>query len=199
MSDTVDMKEIKQTIISNLAAEYIFIPHPEAKRPGTYSEDHLSEAGFLHIQSTLFEMLTWTGLQEIDQGSVWGILDELSRHRQIKIFDINIGGNLSHLDVQVRAEIGRGLKKSTASGWVIDTVVYYWDSPPSKKDFLWGGRTIEKPSAVVKKLRGQLDADLRARHGGNSRAIEIEREMRKIDREAALELRQQIARLIEQK
>lgn len=192
----IDGRDLRAVLISYLQQSPKFVPHPSAEIKNVRLSP-VQQFVFVWTPFTLFQALRELGLTEKDQGKLWNLMDNLSRKREIKIIHIGLDRNLSHLDVAIHVEIGKGIRTvADTIGWRTTRIDYYWDHPLSKEDFERGNPPVVNPSATVAALRKAQDERLRARFGGWSREAEIEKELRAIDREARLELSRKLSAII---
>jgi hypothetical protein len=189
-----DIREIKKIITENLEDNLEFIPH-ETARIKDFSPNHRQETGFLFRTFTLFWMLNWTKLSEGDQDNIWEVLDELSAKRQIKIFRCEIARELNVKDIGLMAEIGKGIKEWGSGAPIIIHKFFYWQpgNALSKTEYTSGGKTIEKPSELVRELREQRDIEFRRAFGW--RNFEIERQLNRQEVEAEAAYRRDVEKI----
>lgn len=192
----INERNLRAALISYLQQSPKFVPHPGAEIKN-FRLSPVQQFVFVWTPFTLFEALKELGLIERDQDKFWNLLDNLSRKREIKIIHIGLDRNLSHLDVAIHVEIGKGIRTvADTVGWRTTRIDYYWSHPLSKKDFERGNPPVVNPSVTVTELREAQDGRLRTAFGGWSREAEILKELRAIDRASRIELDRKLSAII---
>jgi hypothetical protein len=197
MSDiTLDVKEIGKNILEFSRAKFTFVP---AKLDGVFVDSQFEEGGVFFVDFLLSDLRDCCGLSEGDDDLILTVLDDLTRRGRIKIFKIQLTPAMRHTDCGFRAEIGRGIRSWEGRDVPkFVTTRFYGDEPMTAKEKK-EPHTILNVKEQVENIRERRDADFRARFGGNSRETEILKELRRVDRLAAVELYKNLEALIGKK
>lgn len=182
-------KQIIMTILSNLRSKFTFFP---SKIAGADVDNKLEESGFLHRRFLLSHVREWLGLQQIDDPIILNSLDGIAKKGKAKFIRIEQTRDMNIHDMGFVVEVGRAIRSWRGQNAPNITAVKFYSARSMSEKEKKKPSTILNVRARVEKIREEQDRYRREKYGIFSKETEIEKEMRRIDRESDIELRHAI-------
>jgi len=200
LKGTTTPKEIEKIIETEIAqGGFDFIERKEI--PGFHAGP-LQTPGLAWRKLPLSKIRGWAGLpqrtEDFDE-PVLLALNSLCRKGMLLVFDVRLHCDLEYHDALICCEIGHAVKDfDTGNNPPTIKIIRAYSSQPLTKKERTKPHVIADPKKAIQELRERRDAKFRRQFGWSNEAA-ISRELRKIDRLAAVELYKKLEALIEKK